>query len=197
MEVNAIFPAYLLNTYLKNINNKELTRYAYELKEDDNEGVVKSNFIGWQSDNLEKPNDEIQLLVDTITKKIESKKIELGFLKESKIAMSNLWININDRKSSFNRPHVHPDATFSGVYYVKCNEASGKLVFRHPSLVQQYTIPEETMENWTNFLASNWSVLPEEGKLLIFPSWLEHYVEPNADDETRISIAFNAKIYKE
>ena len=197
MELNTLFPAFLLNDYLKNIDNKELIRYAYELKDADREGVVKSNFIGWQSDNLVKPNDEIQNLVDTITEKLEAVKVQLGFLEEAKINMINLWINVNDRKSSFNRPHVHPGATFSGVYYVKCNEQSGKLVFKHPSIIQQYTIPENTMDKWTNFLACNWSVLPEEGKLMIFPSWLEHYVEPNVDDEIRISIAFNADIHKD
>ena len=33
----------------------------------------------------------------------------------------------------------------------------------------------------------------KEGKIIIFPSWLMHYVDPNPNDSTRVSIAFNAK----
>jgi ectoine hydroxylase-related dioxygenase (phytanoyl-CoA dioxygenase family) len=32
---------------------------------------------------------------------------------------------------------------------------------------------------------------PEEGSLIIFPSYLPHSVEPNKHDEERISISFN------
>ena len=32
---------------------------------------------------------------------------------------------------------------------------------------------------------------PEDNKLILFPSWLEHDVEPSKSDEDRISIAFN------
>ncbi len=37
----------------------------------------------------------------------------------------------------------------------------------------------------------NASVAPEAGKLLMFPSWLEHGVPQNTTDEERISMSFN------
>ena len=30
-----------------------------------------------------------------------------------------------------------------------------------------------------------------ENMIYMFPSWIEHYVEPNRSDEDRISMAFN------
>ena len=30
-----------------------------------------------------------------------------------------------------------------------------------------------------------------EGLLIVFPSWLQHAVQPNMSEETRVSIAFN------
>ncbi len=33
---------------------------------------------------------------------------------------------------------------------------------------------------------------PSEGLLVLFPCWMEHYVEPHESDEPRITIAFNA-----
>jgi len=34
-------------------------------------------------------------------------------------------------------------------------------------------------------------VQPQNLLLLLFPSWLEHYVEQNMSDESRISLSFN------
>ena len=33
---------------------------------------------------------------------------------------------------------------------------------------------------------------PSDGLLVLFPCWMEHYVEPHDGDEPRITIAFNA-----
>ena len=33
----------------------------------------------------------------------------------------------------------------------------------------------------------------KEGKVIIFPSWLTHYVDPNPVDSLRVSVPFNAK----
>ena len=38
---------------------------------------------------------------------------------------------------------------------------------------------------------------PIEGKMLIFPSSLEHEVQPNESDEDRISVSFNIKLLAE
>ena len=37
---------------------------------------------------------------------------------------------------------------------------------------------------------------PEEGKLLIFPAYLQHSVEENLSDDDRIVISFNVDIIK-
>ena len=37
----------------------------------------------------------------------------------------------------------------------------------------------------------NATVAPESGKLMMFPSWLEHSVGQNMDDIERISMSFN------
>jgi uncharacterized protein (TIGR02466 family) len=122
-------------------------------------------------------------------------KSRLGFKDDVKIYLNNLWININ-QKSSFNRPHVHPGSTLSGTYYVDCDTNSGNLVFKHPSMGHQYSIKDGAIDEFTEYNAAHWSVSPEIGKLIIFPSWLEHYVEPNVSERERISIAFNIEIEK-
>jgi uncharacterized protein (TIGR02466 family) len=42
-----------------------------------------------------------------------------------------------------------------------------------------------------DFTAGELDMRPEEGRMYIFPSWLEHGVESNESDQDRISIAFN------
>jgi uncharacterized protein (TIGR02466 family) len=192
MIVSTIFSSFVITDKLTFIDNKDLEEYAYSLKKQD-KGVVKSNFLGWQSDILQTPNDQVSMLAITILNRINLIKKDLGFLEKTDVYLNNLWININ-QKASFNRPHLHPHATFSGVYYVKCNSNSGDLVFKHPAVAQQYSLKEETVDKYNDFNASTWAIVPEESKLIIFPSWLEHYVEPNPKDEDRISIAFNADI---
>jgi len=183
-----------MSDFLTSVNNNDLKTYAFELR-NSNEGVIKSNFLGWQSDILTVPNKQITQLVDEILKRINSAKQVLGFREDTVAYLTNLWININPT-FSFNRPHVHPDSVFSGVYYVECTADSGKLVFKHPAIAQQYALQEETLSTFTEYNASIWSILPEAGKLIIFPAWLEHYVEPNTSTEERISIAFNINIKK-
>ena len=40
------------------------------------------------------------------------------------------------------------------------------------------------------------SIVPEEKTLIIFPSWLQHWVTPNLEEEDRISIACNFRYQK-
>lgn len=194
MKIENIFTSFIATDYLTSINNEELKKYAFELQKN-NEGVIKSNFLGWQSDILIEPNQQITFLINEVLKRVNFAKHPLGFKQTFDMHLTNLWININPI-NSFNRPHLHPGAIFSGVYYIDCNIDSGKLVFKHPSIAQQYSLDEEIIESYTEFNAATWSVLPEIGKLIIFPAWLEHYVEPNASDKERVSIAFNVNIKK-
>jgi uncharacterized protein (TIGR02466 family) len=158
--------------------------------------VIKSNFLGWQSDTLTVPSAQIDLLVKEILDRAEDLKSIIGFKKDYSFYLSNLWINIS-QTSAFNRPHIHSDSILSGVYYVDCNADSGSIVFLHPSIAQKILINESTVDSFTKFSASTNFVTPGIGRLVLFPSWLEHYVEPNLSTDERISIAFNISIGKQ
>ena len=45
----------------------------------------------------------------------------------------------------------------------------------------------------TGFTAEEERMRPEEGRMYIFPGWLEHGVEPNQSTEDRVSISFNVR----
>ena len=107
------------------------------------------------------------------------------------------WLNINT-KGDFNPPHIHPGRHYSGCYYVQFPENSGNIHFLDPRPQHRIYAPDPLAPknsnafNVTNKYDSSLFTYPiQEGKVLIFPSWLMHYVDPNPQESLRISIAFN------
>jgi hypothetical protein len=68
----------------------------------------------------------------------------------------------------------------------------GEIVFRDPRgpAVAMYETPDIELP-WVGS-GTGIPFSPSPGHLFIFPSWLEHRVEPFEGSEERISIAFNA-----
>lgn len=194
MAITYIFKSFITTDMLTSIDNNELVNYAYSLKQE-NKGVVKSNVKGWQSEQLTVPNAQITNLVDIINSQLYNLRNEFGISDGFNFQLNNLWLNINS-KFSFNRPHVHPESLVSGVYYVAVPKDSGNIVFNHPSKTQPYHIYGDGVGVSNDINSSTWHISPDAGLLLLFPSWLEHYVEPNNSEDDRISIAFNAHIKK-
>jgi uncharacterized protein (TIGR02466 family) len=110
---------------------------------------------------------------------------EVGKDTQSKYLLDNVWININ-RKNNYNRTHIHAHSSISGCIYLKTNSNSGKIVFENPTPSRHYNIND----NVDGFFGVYWRQ-PVVGEVIIFPSYLPHYVEPNNNEEARISIAFN------
>jgi len=105
------------------------------------------------------------------------------------------WINLN-QNNNITRPHLHANSLLSGVIYIKCQN-SGPIVFMNPIMAHQYVVTPDIINDFNEFTSSDISVYPCPGKLIIFPSWLVHYVENNLDNSDRISIAFNLTIEKD
>ena len=86
-------------------------------------------------------------------------------------------------------PHIHPTAWISGVYYVAVPED-----LTDNSGAIQFGLPPERA-GITNKLPENFQVetiKPEEGLLVLFPSYMYHQTLPFESSEARISIAFDA-----
>ena len=140
--------------------------------------VKKSNFGGYQThDNLHEVNvfkefvDVVQNISNNIFLPYSSDKLEID----------SMWGNINNFSNS-NASHVH-EGVLSGVFYLKVPVNSGKLVFINPAVRSDGHL----------IRTKNYSIQPEFLSCIIFPSWLEHYVEPSDSQEDRISISFNLK----
>jgi uncharacterized protein (TIGR02466 family) len=129
---------------------------------------------------------------DPLSKELFAMQEEI-FEKEyltQKPVLGNMWANIN-YKGGFNRPHLHPNALFSGVYWVKAPEKSGSLMLYEPRPGAQCTMPNRKKGKLPPQLWREIHYTPKAGMMVMFPAWLWHEVRPNESNDIRISVSFN------
>jgi uncharacterized protein (TIGR02466 family) len=97
------------------------------------------------------------------------------------------WVNIHDR-GGFNFQHMHEGALLSGSFYLQVPAGSGSLVFKDPRPGVLNSFAKGGGANAYKDI----QLKPSTGLLVLFPHWLEHFVEPHDSDVARICIAFNA-----
>lgn len=102
------------------------------------------------------------------------------------IAITQCWLNIN-RPGERHHRHHHPNSFVSGVYYLEAVADSGSIVFHRPGLLEL----EPARLRGTPFTFDQWREAPQTGRLVLFPSRLEHSVDPNRSNRNRLSISFN------
>lgn len=100
----------------------------------------------------------------------------------TKFSLHNIWFNSNP-KGAWNMPHTHPHCFFSGVLWVKAPHESGELVLHSPHSHALYGLDHNV-----------WTIPPEEGRVVLFPSNLQHHVSSNTTENERISLSFNISI---
>ena len=116
--------------------------------------------------------------------------------------IDEMWANINE-KHDYNEWHVHPYSNLSGAYYVKHDgsKKNGDILFKHPDpfYAKGYGMlhwPPQSVEAYNEVSAPIVEVTPKTNLLLLFPSWLEHEVNNNLKNDTRISFSFNTTLLK-
>ena len=98
------------------------------------------------------------------------------------------WSNRNVF-GQYHHEHRHPNSIFSGCLYFDHHD-SGIIMkdARYPQI-------QWAKEGWNLLNSQEWTIKPEPGLLLIWPSYLSHEVVPVvAGGPTRYSIAFNTWI---
>jgi hypothetical protein len=94
----------------------------------------------------------------------------------------------------FNAPHIHPRSTISGVFCVQTPEQIMKNASGDFSGWLGFIDPRVNSQIWP--LAghvNHYFVPPEPGSMVLFPSYLAHFVPPYDGVGQRIAIAFNAR----
>jgi uncharacterized protein (TIGR02466 family) len=104
------------------------------------------------------------------------------------IEINHAWACVN-RRSDLNAPHVHPMAEVSSVVYINAGHTEG-----HLHLVDPRATRATYAANSTLMAPTTVRTRAGAARLVLFPSWLEHYVDPHTTEEPRIAIAFNARV---
>ncbi len=98
------------------------------------------------------------------------------------------WAIVNGPGCS-NVLHNHPNSILSGAYYLQAPTDCGRIFFLDPRPAAHVILPPiARFTPWT-FRRVHYDARP--GRLLLFPSWLWHGVDPNESAEDRICLSFN------
>jgi uncharacterized protein (TIGR02466 family) len=167
--------------------NQELERDILAWSNRD-KGMIRTNIKGWHSDTNMNELPEYAKLVDMLYS--AQRTIYDQEYYESEPFLGNMWANINPPGGS-NRAHIHPNSLWSGVYYVKAPKNSGQLKIEDPRSVALMSRPKQKDVPKPDRLLREHHYEPKTGRLIMFPSWLNHCVDPNNSNDIRISVSFN------
>jgi uncharacterized protein (TIGR02466 family) len=146
----------------------------------------RTNRQGWNSEDMEVlEQPEFAPLNSAIHAACASALGEMGM--EGREFFLQSWINMHDR-GGFNFLHMHEGSLLSGSFYLSVPLGSGQFVFRDPRPGVILSAVKGGVPNGH----ADIHLTPGEGLLVLFPCWMEHYVEPHDSDKPRITIAFNA-----
>ena len=177
--------------------NRALLDEGRKLRDAD-EGVSKSNKGGWHSQGNLFDQDadcfvalraaaEQAVLASTrrVTTKVDPDDLRLKLF---------AWMNANPT-GGFNAPHSHPGAHWSGVYYVSQPDVEDGT-----SGMIEFLDPRTDLPHWRILQAPAFrlkkKIRPQPGEMILFPSYLVHWVYPNESPEERVTVAFNATFRK-
>ncbi len=127
-------------------------------------------------------------------------------VKNLQMNVAGAWFQIQNRYG-FHDIHNHGNCSWSGVYYVQIDPIEKRQ--QHPNLGARNGITRfyashlnllggAHMDMGNAYMQeSTFDVAPEEGLLVVFPSWLLHKAFPYDGEKDRIIISFNAQVQGE
>ncbi|MCB2060645.1 MAG: TIGR02466 family protein [Novosphingobium sp.] len=175
--------------------NAQLLEAVAALQAEDN-GIKASNQLGWHSrrDFFAREEPAFLILREHIRSALAHsvrrywKKFDPVLHKTS----CDGWINVNGM-GGFNTPHDHAIHDLSGCYYVSTpqsqGDAGGMIEFLNPIGAYSPARPFSEL-----LMQRRITARPKAGHMLIFPSYLVHWVYPNRRDEERVTVAFNLSV---
>lgn len=179
--------------------NAALLRDILAWRAESPQGIERSNVArvgAWHSTADMHRRPEYAKLAGQVLDCMDHVFNDQGYDPDYEPALDMMWANISPRYG-FNRSHNHPGVLWSGVYYVKAPDNCGRIFFSDPRAqahVIEAFFPEQGERQPDVWSEVYYDAI--EGRMLLFPAWLSHQVEPNlaAGDgqaSERISISFN------
>ncbi len=177
---------------------ERLTHYLLGLRDSD-PGEVRSNQGGWHSSgNLLDGNHPCLAFLKGVVSHAALEYVGKAFGWRGEIRFrAQAWAVIN-RPGDYNTPHNHLNSLVSGVFYVHTppDMSGGEIVLMDPRFnLKRHDSSGPDREHhsipWDN---DKLALAPTSGDLLMFPSWLVHFVHgyrSGAADAVRVVVSFN------
>jgi uncharacterized protein (TIGR02466 family) len=150
---------------------------------------IRDKRPNWQSS----PNlDKMDIFKD-FTREVSKSSFEildkLNY-KADEIEITDMWANVLKQHET-HQPHTHSNNFLSGVFYLDADETTSGITFQDPRPGASVILPRKKIDN------NNTNLLHYKAKtnrIIIFPSWLVHWVPTNLSTSNRISISWNIQI---
>jgi len=185
MEHQKIFPTnlFLIEEFYHS-DTSVMKKYIFDLWESrdyDNRWQTKSANLHKQKEFKE----FTELVISTSKEILDKLKYDV-----EDIVITDMWATV--LKSEEHHPaHTHSNNFLSGVYYLHSSQGAS-IMFRDPRPAADVITPRKKETNVTN--ASLLRYASKQNRAIFFPSWLQHWVEPNKSTNNRISIAWNIQV---
>jgi uncharacterized protein (TIGR02466 family) len=153
------------------------------VKNQDN--LISENLYIFEKPELANIKDAVQEALDIYTNEV------MGI--PQKLYVTQSWSLTNESNVGMHT-HAHSNSIVSGsLYYCELPTPVSRMIFdRHTSYRQLELNPVREKQNIYNTPLN--ILTPQTNDILLFPSSLNHQVEPNASNSPRHSIAFNCFI---
>lgn len=102
-----------------------------------------------------------------------------------------MWTSVM-RHKGIHPPHFHPRAVFSGTFYPKWEKGMSPIGFVNPTHQMRMHEPIVKDGMYNDTTSPSYTVEPADNILLVWPSWLYHYVPMMTEHSgPRVSVSFN------
>ena len=196
MEHQKIFPT---NIFIDDnfINTLEGPKYTdgliQNMKKHIEKGWVKRDKIRshFQTDSFLYNVEAFQPFADLVLKKnLENMKTLKYNVELENLVISGMWATVL-APGEAHRAHTHSNNVWSGVYYLHSDESAG-IFFQDPRPAADVLRMRQLEYNYNNSNLMHYVSKPN--RIIMFPSWLLHWVDPNLSNNNRISISWNIQI---
>jgi uncharacterized protein (TIGR02466 family) len=162
---------------------KKILDYCKNLEfiEDEDIGTVdqtKNSYL-----HLKEDCPELSELTEIIESILDAIRISEVYDAE-RFEISQMWVN-KSKKFVYHNTHWHSNSFYSGVFYLT---GGSPIVFYDPVYGRQMSSLNVWAESTQPAIKRDIS----PGKLIIFPSYLQHKTLPHTNEDARYSISFNS-----
>ena len=163
--------------------------YIDSMKEDIINESIENKRKQWQSNPRLHQHKKYKALAD---KALEAAKYVLNeqSYEYDVCYITNMWSNIM-KPGEMHRPHTHSNNLLSGVFYIQSDQGANIQMY-DPRPQADVLRPQP--KNYTKENSTIWFFPSITNRMIMFPSWLQHYVPINESKNDRISIAFNVML---